>query len=157
MKKLQFDEFISRLLAMGFAEDDMTPAASPGVRERLEAWPFVRSFNSPPSLRPAFRWLNTGGCSLRDFSVTVDDEMPDGSSREWGERDDGHGGSISFGAMEPTDELLAALALGAEGFTKWFNSRCAFSFETKGGDGESVGQGVVTVDGKAHASTGPVN
>ena len=35
--------------------------------------------------------------------------------------------------MEPNEELLAALALGAEGFTKWFSKRIAFSFEAEDG------------------------
>jgi len=152
--RLGLDEFVARLLEMGFVEDKMTHG-TPALRALMKANPYIRSFDSPPSLRSAFRWLATGGSSLADFSVTVQDEMPDGSSREWGEHQAGDG-SVSFGSMEPNEELLGALALGAEGFRKWFDDRLAYLFEVKR-DGETVNQGVVTVGGETHAGGETVN
>jgi hypothetical protein len=152
-----FNDFVARLLAMGFTEPPWPPDTDPQVRERFEKRPFLRFFDTPENLRSAIKWLNTGGSSLDDYSIMVGDYAPDGSSREWGEHDDGHGGTYSFGAIEPNEELLAALASGAEEFTKWFNSRSAFTYELKDEDGEQVSQGVTTVDGKTHVGPRSVN
>lgn len=155
---MQFDQLISRLLTMGFTDLPNSPETDAHVLEYFKTHRYLRSFEPPGNLRRAIKWLNTGGSSLNDYSITVGEWPADGSSKEWGEHDDGQGGSHSFGAMEPNEELLAALALGAEGFTKWFNSRSAFCFETKDADaGETVSQGVATVDGEAHMGTGSVN
>ncbi len=157
-KKLLFDDFIRRLLEMGFTEAPYPPATPAHLLEYFKKHPYIRSFDPPESLRSAIKWLNTGGSSLDDYGITVGEWAADGSSKEWGEHDDDHGGSYSFGVMQPNEELLAALASGAEGFTNWFNGQITYSFEAKDKKTDHViSQGVVTVGGKTHTGTDSVN
>ena len=153
---LPFEDFVRRLFEIGFTDLPDPRQTEAHVLEYLKAHPFMRSFEPPESLRSAITWLNTGGSSLDDYSITVGDWSADGSSREWGEHDDGHGGSYSFGLMRPTEELLAALATGADGFTAWFNSRPVFSFNAEDEDGNTM-QGITTADGRSYCGGGEVN
>jgi hypothetical protein len=153
---LPFEDFVTRLFEMGFTDLPEPSATSAHVLEYLKAHPYMRSFEPPESLRSTIKWLNTGGRSLDHYSITVGDWAADGASREWGEHDDGHGGSYSFGLMRPNEELLAALASGADGFTAWFNSRPVFSFDAEDEDGNTV-QGIATADGKSYSGGGEIN
>jgi hypothetical protein len=152
--ELPFEDFVRRLFEIGFTDLPEPPACA-NVLGYLRAHPFIRSFGPPDSLRSAIKWLNTSGESIDDYSITVGDWSADGSSREWGELIDGHGRSYRFGLLQPTEELLDALASGAEGFTNWFTNRIALIFKIK--HGKTVGQGVVTVGGKTHTGTDWVN
>jgi hypothetical protein len=153
---LPFEDFMRRLLEIGFTDLPEPPATSVHFLEYQKAHPYLRSFAPPESLRSAIKWLNTGGSSLADYSIMVGDWAADGSSREWGERDDGHGGSYSFGLMRPNEELLEALASGADGFTAWFTSRPVFSFDAQDEDGNTA-QGIATADGKSHSGGREIN
>jgi hypothetical protein len=148
--RMKFDTFVSRLFDLGFAEPRV--ADPPHVVRHLKEHPYIRSFEPPANLRSAISWLNTGGSSLEDYSVTVQGLNPTFDDlKEWGDH-----GDYSFGAMEPNEELLSALASGAHGFTAWFNSSPVFSFDAEDEDGNTV-QGIATADGKSYSGGGQVN
>ena len=137
--KMPIDDFEAKLLALGFTKFDDVP---------LHSSPWVRSFDPPASLRSAIIALNIGGSSLEDYSVMVQGL----DYKEWGDEGDCNFG----GVMKPDEALLAALASGAEGFTKWFGNRVAFSFDVNDDEGNTA-QGVRTADGKVHIGSSDVN
>ena len=155
--KLKFDNFVARLFELGFTEPELRETA-PDIVEWMRAHPYVRSFKPPENLQTAISWLNIGGSSFEDYSITVQGLDPTPNDlNEWGEHDDEHGGTYSFGLMEPNDELLAALESGAEGFRNWFNTRPTFSFDAQDEEGKTIVQGIACADGKSYSGPGTIN
>jgi hypothetical protein len=119
---MNIENFIAELERLGFMDSGF----------RKDEDPFLRSDDVPENLQDTLVALNIGRAGKLHV-ISVQDKL----HREIG----GH-----FPMMNPTQELLDALAKGNEGFITWFSNRVSAT-TTETADGQ-VKQGVRLMDGR---------
>ena len=120
---MNIENFIAELERLGFNHSGF----------RRDEDPFLRSYDVPENLQDTLVALIIGRAGKLHV-ISVQDKL----HREMG----GH-----FPMMNPTQELLDALAKGNEGFITWFSNRVIATATTETADGQ-VKQGVCLVDGR---------